>query len=396
MQENREIERNLREQSHFISAARFLMICGLTYHHLFEIPGSINSPRLNLAGHVHFLPEFINAFFHMAFMAAVPVLSVLSGYLFFRGGEVDFRAKLKRRFFSVALPAWLWCALWLALAWALWSLAAGAAPFAWADYNFNDFAMRDLVNAVFALRQPPFAFQFWFIRDLILTLLLSPILYLLLRRFGGSLVLAGLALWFLLPSVPLFFSGNVPMFFAIGAWLALPHGPDLGAALERARAAMYLLIPVFVLLLVARLMAHRFGDLEAVLGGEYFLRLLRLSGVLAISALLFEAVRRDWAPARFLVRYSPWSFFIFAAHFPLIELLQIPVTWIPGHDSALGLFLSWLCIPLLTIVLAIQLGRLLEARLPAVFSLLNGGRPAGRAIAPGKTGARNAPAALTP
>src|SRR5690606_17271902 len=100
MQDNREIERTTREQSRFISAARFLMICGLAYHHLFEIPGSANSPRFNLANNVHFIPEFINAFFHMAFMAAVPVLSVITGYLFFRGGgRVDFRAKLQKRFF---------------------------------------------------------------------------------------------------------------------------------------------------------------------------------------------------------------------------------------------------------------------------------------------------------
>ena len=71
-------------ESRFISAARPLMIFGLVWHHLFEIPGSTHSPRVSLQGVTHFVPEMLNTYVHMAMMTAVPVLSVISGFLFFR------------------------------------------------------------------------------------------------------------------------------------------------------------------------------------------------------------------------------------------------------------------------------------------------------------------------
>lgn len=373
MMQNMEIA-SAAKQSRFISAARFLMICGLVYHHLFEIPGSRNSPRMNLENAGHFIPEFINSFFHMAFMAAVPLLSVITGFLFFRKGSVDFPLQLKKRFFSVALPAWIWCALWLAFAYLVWLATGGNGVFAWANYNFETFGLREFTNGVFAVRQHPYAFQFWFVRDLILTLLISPFIYFLLKRMGWALVAAGFVIWFVLPRPPVFFSGNVPMFFTVGAWLALPGGPGLQATLERLRTWAWLLVPAFLLALTARIMSHLSGPLEAALASDTFLRLLRLLGVASFALLLWEMTWRDTRPGALLVRYGPYSFFVFAAHFPLIELLQIPVTWIPGHASAPGLFLSWLCIPLLTIAVIIVAAQALEKSLPALFGLLNGGR----------------------
>ena len=89
-----------RHETDFIGSTRLLMICGLVFHHLFEIPGSTHSPRLSVEGVEHFVPEFINAFFHMAFMTAVPLLSVISGFLFFNRSRLDYRTLFVRRLCS--------------------------------------------------------------------------------------------------------------------------------------------------------------------------------------------------------------------------------------------------------------------------------------------------------
>jgi surface polysaccharide O-acyltransferase-like enzyme len=327
-----------------------------------------------MEGATVFVPEFINAFFHMALMAAVPTLSVISGFLFFNRSQLHFKTLLVRRFHSVALPSWIWSTFWLVVAYLLFNLGQAQGRFGWANYGFDDVTPMTVINGIFGVSREPFAFQFWFVRDLLLTLLLTPLIYYCLRLLGYWLLLPMLALWLLLPDPPLFFSGNVPVFFTIGAMLALPGGMGLTAVLTRLAARRRALLLVFTILLLIRLMSYQFGAAEAFIQSHVYLCLLRVSGVTAFSALLFLFVQRDSGASRFLLRYSGYSFFIFATHFPLIELLQDAVVDIPGYDSALGMFFSWLLIPLLTISLAVIGAITLERFLPGLFHILNGGR----------------------
>ncbi|MEY4640382.1 MAG: hypothetical protein RLZZ227_376 [Pseudomonadota bacterium] len=363
-----------RHEAQFIAAARLLMICGLVYHHLFEIPGSDHSPRNNLENAAHFYPEFINAFFHMAFMAAVPVLSIISGYLFFCRPRLDYRAMLARRFFSVALPTWLWSALWLAIGFAFYRMAGDSGRFAWAAYDFDDSSVMTLLNGVFGITRQPFAFQFWFVHDLLLTLLLTPLIHVLLRYLGWRLLAAGSVVWLLIPDPPLFFSGNVPMFFTLGAYLAQPRSPGLTRSLEQLRVYRTPLLLLFGGALFVRVMSHLAGPLELALHSHQFLCLLRILGVLAIAALLYDMVLTQTALTLRIERYSGCAFFMFAMHYPLIELLQELVVLIPGHATSVGLLLSWLLVPALTIVITLASALACERHLPALFRVLNGGR----------------------
>lgn len=361
-----------RNETDFIAATRLLMICGLVFHHLFEIPGSSHSPRLSVEGVEHFVPEFINAFFHMAFMTAVPLLSVISGFLFFNRSRLDYTALFSRRFYSVALPAWLWSAFWLVFAYVLYTSTGDR--FRWANYGFENESAMTYVNGIFGATREPFAFQFWFVRDLLLTLLVSPIIYIALRYLGWRLLpLIGIA-WLLIPDPPVFFSGNVPVFFTIGAWLTLPSAPDLRGLLARLRELRWILAAVFAAMLVCRVMSHAFGPLDTFLQGHVYLCLLRLVGALTVAALVYQLVTHADGATGVLNRYSGCSFFIFAVHFPLIELLQEVVLLVPGHATALGFFCSWLLVPLVTIALSIGIAVLCERHAPGLFSLLNGGR----------------------
>jgi len=361
-----------RTEADFISVTRLLMISGLVFHHLFEIPGSTHSPRLSVENVEHFVPEFVNAFFHMAFMTAVPLLSVISGFLFFHRPQIDYVKLLSRRFYSVALPAWLWSAFWLAFAYILFMTTGDR--FRWVDYGFENPSAMTFVNGVFGVTREPFAFQFWFVRDLLLTLLLAPIIYTCLRYFGWLLLpFIGIA-WLLIPDPPLFFSGNVPVFFTIGAWLTLPQSPPLGRVLTRVSSMRWPLAVMFAAALVCRVMSHAFGPLESFLQSHVFLCLLRLLGALTMTALLYRLVTGADTLTQQLNRFSGCSFFIFAVHYPLIELLQELAMGVPGHATAFGLFCSWLVVPLLTIAISISVALWCEKRLPALFNLLNGGR----------------------
>lgn len=366
-------------ESRFITASRLLMICGLVWHHMFELPGSTHSPRLSLQNVTHFVPELVNSFVHMAMMTAVPILSIVSGFLFFRRAELDYRRLLSTRLRTVALPTWLWSALWFGFGWALYSLAVrggwlNAPGLNWLNYGFDEVGPSTLINGVFALSQPPFAFQFWFVHDLLITIVLAPALYFFLRLLGWSLLVMMAVVWLLVPDPPLLFSGNVPMFFAIGAWFTLPQSAGLGATLTRIEPYRLPLAALFSLALLGRIFSHEFAGYQAIFQSHEYLCLLRVLGVLAIAALISRHVTGPHATAGFFARYGCYAFFIFAVHYPLIELVQMGALYIPGHTSALGFMASWILVPVITISIAIALGVMLERYLPTLFSALNGGR----------------------
>lgn len=371
-------------ESRFISAARLLMICGLVWHHLFEIPGSTHSPRAILQGVTHFVPELINSFVHMAMMTAVPMLSVISGFLFFRRSEINYGRLIGSRFRTVALPTWLWSALWFGIGWFLYTLArnagwVGAPGLAWLNYasesgGFEDLGANTLVNGVFAVSREPFAMQFWFVHDLLITIVLSPVIYFFLQMMNWRLLVLAALLWLALPDPPLLFSGNVPTFFALGAWLTLPRSPSLGTVLRRIEAWRWTLTGLLTVALLLRIFSHDFGGYEAMLRSHQYLCLLRVLGVLALAAQISRLVSLRDESTMLLERYSCYSFFIFAAHYPLIEIVQFGVVNIPGHASALGMLLSWLLVPLVTILCSLALALALERHMPAAFSVLNGGR----------------------
>lgn len=363
-----------RQESEFISASRLLMIGGLVYHHLFEIPGSSHSPRLNMEKVVWFFPEFINSFFHMAFMTAVPLLSVISGYLFFCRPKIDFRDLLVQRLFSVAIPSWLWSGIWLIFAYSLYSISSSYEWFPGADYGFAQSDWMIWVNGIFGVTREPFAFQFWFVHDLMLTLLLTQVIHFFLIWLGWRLLVPVAIIWILVPYPPVFFSGNVLMFFVVGAWLALPDSPSLTRVLEKLQEFRWSLLILFIVVLTLRLMSHKLAALNDVMQGYIYLCVLRITGVLTASALIYHMVRHMQILTRLIVRYSGYSFLIFAAHYPLIEIIQKPVLLIPGHDSALGLTISWMLIPLFTIVLILALSSMCKIYLPELFAVLNGGR----------------------
>jgi hypothetical protein len=371
-----------RDESEFISVTRLFMIAGLVFHHMFHLPGSAYYPRNSFTQFSAFVPDLINGLVHMSFMAAVPALSVISGFLFFRRREISFERLLKKRFFSVALPSWIWSLFWLGFGFVLYEVGKGPGWFEWADYQFEDFGLLTLANGVIGIDQRPWAFQFWFIHDLILTLILSPVVFWLLKRLGGGFVAAMLVVWVIGYVPPPFFSLNVLVSFVVGAYLGLPDGPRLSTALQSLDKVGRYVVPLFVVALVVRQFSFVFGEYAAHFLGYQYLCGLRVLGVIAFSHLLYRIACGSGAFKDLLIRYSGYSFFIFATHYPIIDCIKSVSRHLPGATSQIGYFVLLVAVPGITLALCILGARLLEHFAPPLFRLLNGGRagaPASRA-----------------
>lgn len=361
-----------QELSQTISFARISLIVGLVFLHYQEYPNSTFSPFRGLDVAQHQAATFVNSFVLFFFFSVVPLLSMVSGWLFFSFPAEDVRGglahRMRRRFFSLYLPLVFWNALFLAiLAW-LFLHEPGHPLLDDLNIRFESAGPLEYVNAIFGITEHPVGFQFWFVRDLFVTALVSPLLWVLLRRAAYlGLVLLGLA-WIAGNDLIIFFRSDVVFFFYLGGFLRLR-----GAPLEIGRQATMVLVAGYVILVALRTLAPYYVDVvepPPLLAAAT--RAMRLVGVLACWGIFLQL-----APTRFgtvVARYGGLAFFLHAAHYPLLAEVKILLWHLVPAETDSWMVAHYAASVAVTVAIGIAAGVLLARAAPSWFALLNGGR----------------------
>ena len=302
-------------------------------------------------------------------MSAVPLLSIISGFLFFKRDHVHVLMLIKGRVRTVLYPSLIWTSFWLAFGFTLYSVGKPYGLFGWLDYDFEHFTFLTLVSGIVGLKDYPLAYQFWFIHDLVLTLLLTPIIHFFLQRFDLPMLFVVLFLWFAGIVPPLFFYGNVLCFFIVGAVIARAN-IDLFELAKQSYDRLGLIFILFSFVVVMQIFASNLEWFETGL----WLRILRLLGVLTASGCMYFFMTQYPAAVTKINVYSGSSFLIFALHYPLIEFVKIVVLRAPYLTTSTGLIISLFLIPITTILLSYGSGLMLHKLSPRVARVLSGGR----------------------
>ena len=363
-----------QEISRTISFARITLIVGLVFLHYQAYPNSKLSPFVGLDVTQHQFATFINSFVLFFFFSVVPLLSMVSGWLFFsfktEPALTALRRRMSGRFRSLYLPLVFWNAAILVVLLLVYSRHPDYALFSQLNIQFRSAGWLDYVNAIFAITRHPIAFQFWFVRDLFLTALLSPILWLVLRRipFVGMAIL-GLA-WMVGSGLGIFFRTDVVFFFYMGAFLQMRRLP-----LQVSARAALMLMGAYISLTVLRALAPMFMDVAV--GHRPMLltaaiRAMRLLGVVACWG-TFVQLAATRIGGR-ISRYGGLAFFLHSAHYPLLAVAKIALwRWVPAETDG-WMLAHYLASVTVTVAIGLSTGRLLARLAPSWFALLNGGR----------------------
>lgn len=368
------------EISQTINFARITLIVGLVLLHYVGYPNVQTSPFRGMDIHEHQLATFVNSFILFFFFAVVPLLSAVSGWLFFSFDAQPgpaLLARIGRRFKSLYVPLVFWNVLFLAglllVSWVRPQLALLAEL----NIDFDTADVFDYVNAIFGLTDHPVAFQFWFVRDLFLTVLVSPLLWLLLRHAPYLGLVFLFLVWITDSNLWIFFRTDVLFFFYIGGMLRTRDAPlEIGWGTTKVLLALYL---VSVVLRTLAPYAVETSVEEERLALDTLTRGMRLVGVFACWGLFIRIAQTGFGA--WVARFGGFAFFLHAIHYPLIAELKILLWPLVAAETDGWMLIHYAASVSLTVILGMAAGLLLARTAPTCFALLNGGRLATQAPA---------------
>ena len=360
--------------SRAVEVARVALVIGLVFLHYFSFP-NLDAPPFAGIDPRHPVATFVNGFVAFFFFSAVPLLSAISGWLFFGFEEGDARtaiaARLRKRAGSLLAPLVAWNLLSVLLVVALWRAAPTSGLAGQFNFDPATAGLWGTVDAVLGITRLPVAFQFWFVRDLFLSVLATPLLWPLLRRapFAGAALLG--AAWLAEFNFwGVFVRTDVLFFFYLGALLRTRgFDPRIGW-----NATLWLL-GLYAALMALRTLAPLAVDMDAPEQRALVDLATRLSRPLGVAACWGVCLRLAALPLGGAVaRWGGAAFFLHAAHFPLIALVKwalwkaVPAetdAWMLAHYLA-----SVSATVLLCAIAAVALFRVS----PAFYAFLAGGR----------------------
>lgn len=270
--------------------------------------------------------------------------------------------RLRSRLTSLLLPFLIWNLLTLGLYALAQSLPATAGFLSGRQAVIADLRPVELVSAVLGIGRMPIAYQFWFIRDLMLLVIVSPLVMLVMRAGGRAAVALLLAAW-LADAWPLYApSLEAVVFFGLGVYAGtVPRTPFIAD-----RHAAWLLPAYAVVVLI-----------DAAIGGRQNLLWFHRAGVvLGVAAMLCMTqwvVRCGVCRGR-LLALSAASFFVFAAHEPLLTVLRKLAFKIVMPSQSISVIVLYLVIPCVVAALLTALYFALRTVAPRVVAVLSGGR----------------------
>lgn len=329
------------------------------------------------SGFASFIYDFFN---YGLFRAATPTLSVISGYLLFSSYQLSrYPALVCKKFRTILLPAILWSTGMTLLLFAAQRMGLiERHTFDLADGNILAF-----VDAIFGITHLPFDGPLYFLYDIFLCILASPLIYFIIRMLPWSGALLLVVLWLSGGSSALWVRGDILVGFYIGGLLSV-YKVDL--AISRGRAL--LVTCVFLagcLALAGHAVRVPYAEIDQRIDLE--LNILRIIGPIAMWS--YATLISQTALAKRLTKFGGMALFIFCSHEPFVRLLGRGFFGVAQQSAPAYYPFFYIFAAVAVILFAVGAKAVLLRVSPATLAVLSGGRLGGgrseRQVAAGVT-----------
>lgn len=309
---------------------------------------------------------------------SVPIYYFISGFVFFLGVEMTketYLRKFKNRVKSLVIPYFIWNAIAVLLMLGisfnpLFShyTAGHNFHFSWSSllscFWVYDGGLSDVVIDSDQSAMHPMNVPLWFVRDLIIVVLCTPILHVLIKRVGRYFVWLLGIIWFVVPYLHLQTLGfqSAFFFFSWGAYMSINRKDMLQVFGRYFKASVFLYLLLGVLHVAA---AHYWPEAQET-----------IKQLNVLVGLLFAYNFAAWLLKRGTCRVNPFlasaSFFVYVSHSLVVGrmLKLLFITFSPASDGAL--LLVYTLAVILTVLLLLAAFYVMRRYTPSLLRVIAG------------------------
>ena len=327
-----------KEYSEVITIVKVLCMFGVIYIHASVVP-YVDCSR-SMLYYQQFITRVLTSF-------AVPGFFICSGFLYFLNfnGLESFQKKSISRFKSLAIPYLFWIALSLIVTWFIQDIFGFAYLFGAGNLKLiHDFSFKDFACSFWSIRNgAPFLSTMWFLRDLMVCMIITPQLFLLLKSKYGKFVLTIILILSLWGLSFAHIAVSSIFWFSLGAFIAI-HEIDIFAVIRKRQKV----IPIGLLIVIVYSLV--FTEDKEIRTPFYSILQILTTIVLFTNILLLAMNLVGKKYGNRLAKLGVPSYFIYLAHEPYMGyVLQLFIRFINYTPPTMYI----VCITLIPIILPI-------------------------------------------
>lgn len=301
---------------------------------------------------------------------AVPMFFMISGFLFFFGKNFDsstYAKQVRKRCRSV-LSVFLIFSVLSFLVCHLVYRFTGEGVIGMIDERITR-------NPLYALLQNPFAFQLWFLAQLFIMCIISPVIYFLIKKLSFIFPIILACLWFadkqLVVGGYTLFNSDAYMFFTLGAYVALKM-PDIRGLYQKTENKKIWLVSV--ILWIGAVIIYTLFSATAEKSSYIQLVLYKLCVILGISSvwLSFDRFSMNLLEKPVGKTLTENNFMVYLLHEPLLHIIFMST--ITYFNSDIVHIILYFVVPALIILFCAYIGKFLRNKYPKLNNILTGGR----------------------
>lgn len=356
-----------QEYSRVINIFKVLCMFGVIYIHASVVPYVDCSPAMLY--YQQLITRVLTSF-------AVPGFFMCSGFLYFLDFKdlESYKRKSVSRFKSLVIPYLFWISLSLFVTWFLQDILGFSYLFGAGDMKLiRNFTLVDFINSFWCVRDgSPFLSTMWFLRDLIVCMIITPQLYLLLKGKHGKVTLGIIFILSLIGFSYFHVAVNSVFWFSLGAFVSL-HEIDILVRIKKYRHG---LIAVGLLLVLVYSLVYKENREFRML--FYSILQMLTTIVLFANMLLLTMKLVDKKSGKVLAKLSVPSYFIYLAHEPymgyVLQLFIKLINFLSPTMYIICIIFIPIIFPVFIILVFLLIFKGLKNILPKGLSFMVGGR----------------------
>jgi fucose 4-O-acetylase-like acetyltransferase len=371
--------RSLSQKFRFFT---FVCIALLAYVHGYNLRDNFLTPYSTVNESLTLTSFFEYLFSNGLLRFRIPLLFMISGYLYAMYDHRTYFQQIKSRFRTLIVPLLMWSAFGLLLTFLLQQIpyTADVVQKTHIDQlgdnrSYNEIGWFGVIERWLLA---PISYQLWFLLTLFIFNVIYPVIKWLVIKYPYIWLPLTFLYFFLLLQLP-FLDSRGLFFFSLGVWI---QKKNFDIENEPSWFSLGLTLILFIgLSVIKTFMAFELEPFEFRTAIVYsptaivlilLHQLTILTGILAmwfgVDRVMYWFIKQKWFQYA-----SGFSFFIFGLHVPLLPYLMtwslMTLSFVPNYR-----LLCYLLVPMVVLLFSVWMGSLFRRFVPVFYKLLTGGR----------------------